>query len=99
MPQFDSWRAAGFFVSLTSEDEFQEAAARRDGGTRGTSDTSGLEEALFRSGHRLSHFLGGAPCAEAAALLSGLPPDVRRRVTRELTAAGFAQERLLFAEP
>ncbi len=89
---WDRWREAGVRIHACYDEEEAGAPAPHGGPT-----TSSLEEALLRGGRRMAEVVG-APPAECAVLLAALAPEARARVTRELAAAGFSNERILFCE-
>jgi hypothetical protein len=106
---WDRWRDAGVRIHAcydNAENEEEDTAA---GGAAkpplvplspasARAYTSSLEEALLRGGRRMAEVCGAAP-GECVVLVADLTPDVRARVTRELLAAGFSNERILFCEP
>ena len=87
---WDRWREAGVRIHACFDDDDVAPGAQKG--------TSGLEEALLRGGRRMAEVCG-APPGECAVLVAALPAEVRGRVTRELVAAGFSNERILFCEP
>lgn len=92
--EWDEWREAGVKVHplyLSGE----------NGGNGASMDASSvqevLEEAMFHGPHGLVGAIGQRP-EEAAVMLSGVPGDVAAHLTRKLTHAGVASERLLFCD-
>jgi len=83
--EWDRWREAGVRLTLCSAPT---APA-----------TSPLEEGLLRNGRRMSEVCGAETGAVAVLFGPGLSPEVRGRLTRELAAAGFPPEWMLFADP
>lgn len=102
VPDWDRWREAGVRVRACFEEHDEDAentpAGRGAPALAVPVGSSPLEEALLRGGRRMAEVCG-APPAECTVLLAALPQEARARITRELLAAGFDNERILFAEP
>lgn len=102
VPDWDRWREAGVRVRACFEEHDEDAesssAGRAAPALAVPVGSSPLEEALLRGGRRMAEVCG-APPAECTVLLAALPQEARARITRELLAAGFDNERVLFAEP
>ena len=100
VPDWDRWREAGVRVRAVFEEHDDDAStgAQPAPALAVPVGSSPLEEALLRGGRRMADVCG-APPAECCVLLAALPAEARARITRELLAAGFNNERILFAEP
>jgi len=99
VPDWDRWRDAGVRVRAVFEEHDDDASATAPAPALAVPvGSSPLEEALLRGGRRMADVCG-APPEECCVLLAALPAEARKRITHELLAAGFNNERIMFAEP
>lgn len=89
--EWDEWREAGVNVHPIY------TASDNNWASGSTKSEVLLEQALFHGEHGLRGVLGCDP-KDAAVLISGLPGDVAAQLTKKLTHAGVAGERILFCE-